>query len=157
MVKTTYNYVGTFNAERMARAISTNQPVSLKYSLEISRTIKGKNLEDSMKFLNEVMDQTRPLPLRTYHKKVPHRKGNAMMGTKAGRYPVRTCEKWITLLRNVRSNADVKGLDVKKLQVVHATASVGFQRIRNQSQGRINGKSRKSKSAHIEVIVREVA
>ena len=115
MTKTSYNYQGTFDAERMARAYSTNQPASLKYSLEISRTLKGKMLVDSEKFLTDVMNQKTHLPLRTYTKKVPHRKGNAVLGTKAGRYPQRTCKVWLNLLNSVKSNADVKGLDLKKL------------------------------------------
>jgi large subunit ribosomal protein L22 len=156
MVKTTYNYAGKWDAQRMARAYSTNQPASLKYSLEISRTLKGKMLEDGERLLNDVILQKRHLPLRTYTKKVPHRKGDAVYGSKAGRYPQRTCKVWLNLLNSVRANADVKGLDTKKLLVVHANASQGFQRITNQSQGRISGKSRKSKSTHIEVIVREV-
>ncbi len=156
MTKTNYNYQGTFDAERMARAFSTNQPASLKYSLEISRTLKGKMLDASEKFLTDVMNQKTHLPIRTYTKKVPHRKGNAVNGTKAGRYPERTCKVWLNLLNTVRVNADVKGLDTKKLQVVHANATVGFQRIHNQAQGRISGKSRKAKSTHIEIIVREV-
>ncbi|MBM3281835.1 MAG: 50S ribosomal protein L22 [Candidatus Diapherotrites archaeon] len=156
MVKTNYNYAGTYDAQRMARAFSTNQAASVKYSLEISRMIKGKSLDESVKFLNDVASQKTFLPLRTYHKKVPHRKGQAIVGTKSGRYPQRTCKVWLNILNTVRANADVKGLDVKKLQIVHANATHGFQRIRNQAQGRISGKSRKSKSAHIEVIVREV-
>jgi ribosomal protein uL22 len=156
MVKTNYNYTGTYDDQRMARAFSTNQAASVKYSLEISRMIKGKSLDESVKFLNDVASQKTFLPLQTYHKKVPHRKGQAIEGTKSGRYPQRTCKVWLNILNTVRANADVKGLDVKKLQIVHANATHGFQRIRNQAQGRISGKSRKSKSAHIEVIVREV-
>ncbi len=156
MVKTTYNYVGAFDAQRMARAISTNQPASVKYSLEISRCLKGKMLDERFQWLNNIIMGKTFLPLRTYHKKIPHRKGNSLEGTKAGRYPQRTCKVWLNLLQSVRANADVKGMDVKKLQIVHANASQGFQRIRNQSQGRISGKRRKSKSTHIEIVVREV-
>lgn len=157
MVKTTYNYQGTYDPTRMARAFSSNQPASVKYSLEIGRTIRGKMLSDAVKLLEDITTQERFLPLRTYHKKVPHRRGNPIMGTKAGRYPQKTCKIWIRLLNNVRANADLKGLDTKKLQVVHATASTGFSRTRNQAQGRISGKQRKSKSAHIEIVVREVS
>ena len=156
MVKTTYNYPGTWDPAHMARAISTNQIASLKYSLEISRTIKGKKIGEAQQFLKDVIDQTRPLPLRTYTKKVPHRRGNAVYGTKAGRYPQKTCHAWLNLLNSVKANADVKGLDTQKLKIVHALAGQGFSRMRNQPQGRISGKARKSKSAHIEIIVREV-
>ncbi|MFH0970627.1 MAG: 50S ribosomal protein L22 [Candidatus Diapherotrites archaeon] len=156
MVKTTYNYLGKWDDSRMARAYSTNQPASLKYSIEISRALKGKLIQDGELFLHNVIEQKIPLPLRTYNKKVPHRRGNAVSGVKAGRYPQRACQVWLNLLNTVRANADVKGLDVKKLRVIHATANQGFQRTTNQAQGRISGKSRKAKSTHIEVIVREV-
>lgn len=156
MTKTTYNYQGTFDPTRMARAFTTNQIASWKYGLEIGRSIKGKYVHDAEKFLQDVIDQKQPLRLRTYHKKIPHRPGQAVLGTKSGRYPQKTCKSWLNLLNTVRANADVKGLDVKKLQIVHAIATMGFSRIRNQAQGRISGKSRKSKSAHMEIIVREV-
>lgn len=156
MAKTTYNYTGAYDTSHMARAFSTNQPASVKYSLEIARCIKGKNVDDSMKWLGLISEGKAYLPLRTYHKKVPHRKGNPTFGTKSGRYPQRTCGVWINLLNTVKANADVKGLDTKKLRIVHANATHGFQRIRNQAQGRISGKQRKAKSTHIEVIVREV-
>ncbi len=156
MAKTTYNYVGKWDASRMARAYSTNQPASWKYSLEISRALKGKYIQEGEQFLNDIISQKRHLPLRTYSNKIPHKRGTAIDGTKSGRYPQRTCKVWLNLLNTVRANADVKGLDVKKLKVVHATATVGFQRTSNQSQGRISGKVKKAKSAHIEVIVREV-
>ncbi len=139
----------------MARALTTNQPVSLKYSLEIGRTIKGKNIQAAEKMLNDIISQKQYLPLRTYTKKVPHRKGTSVLGTKAGRYPQKTCHIWLNLLNSVKANADVKGLDSQKLQIIHATAFQGFQRIRNQSQGRISGKARKAKSAHLEIVVRE--
>jgi hypothetical protein len=39
---------------------------------------------------------------------------------------------------------------------VPANATHGFSRIRYQNQGRISNKAKKSKSAHLEIIVREV-
>ena len=157
MVKTTFNFAGHFDAAKMARAFSSNVPISLKYSLEISRRIKGKNIAEAEIILQKIADMETHLPLQIYTKKIPHRKGNAQVGTKSGRYPVRTCKQWLQLLRSVKANADYKGLNVKKLRIVHATANMGFSRVTNQSQGRISGKSRNSKSAHIEIIVREDA
>ncbi len=156
MSKTTFNYQGTYDDTRMARAITTNRPASVKYSLEIARCIKGKTIQDAQTFLQNIVEEKAFLPLRTYHKKIPHRKGAAVFGTKSGRYPWKTCEAWQALLNSVKANADVKGLDTKKLRVVHANATHGFSRIRYQNQGRISNKAKKSKSAHLEIIVREV-
>jgi large subunit ribosomal protein L22 len=136
--------------------MATNRPASVKYSLEIARWMKGKKVQQAEQFLHDVVAEKRPLMLQTYHKKVPHRVGNAYNATKAGRYPWKTCEVWLDLLNSVKANADVKGLDTKKLRVVHANATHGFSRITYQKQGRISNKARKSKSAHIEIIVREV-
>ncbi|MDZ4256383.1 MAG: 50S ribosomal protein L22, partial [archaeon] len=135
---------------------STNVPISMKYSLEISRTIKGRMIGNALQLLDRVAEQQTPLPLHIYHKKVPHRKGNAMEGTKGGRYPVRASMAWLKLLGSVRHNADVKGLDRDKLKIIHATACIGFRRQSSQSQGRISGKNRKEKSTHIEIVVAEV-
>lgn len=141
----------------MARAISTNRPASVKYSMEISRAIKGKKLSAAQQFLEDVMEQKRFLSLKVYNKKVAHRKGNSVDGVKSGRYPIKTCRQWVKLLKNVRSNADVKGLSIEKLKVVHANATKGFARMSNQSQGRISGKRREAKSSHLEIIVCEVS
>jgi large subunit ribosomal protein L22 len=156
MVKKTYNYVGNFDEKRMARAISKNQPASVKHSLEISRTIKGKKLDAAQKFLEDVAEKKRFLPLRVYNRKVAHRKGQSVEGVKSGRYPIKTCQRWLKLLKSVRSNADVKGLNVEKLKVIHANATRGFARVSYQSQGRISGKKREAKSAHLEIVVSEV-
>jgi len=140
-----------------ARAMMTNRPVSLKYSLEIISNIKGKRLDSALAFLNRILRKEEFLPLRMYNKKVGHKKGDAKGFSKSGRYPTRCVKAFIELLEAARSNADYKGLDSENLLIQHMFASQGFARNSYQSQGRISGKRRKSKSAHLEIIVREVA
>ncbi len=141
--------------KRAARAILANQPISLKYATEFCRELKGKSVKNAEAFLNDVKEMRAFLPLRKYRKKIPHRRGEPKSKAKAGRYPIKAAEKFLGLLQLVKANADVKGLDANKLRIMHLFASQGFRRRSMQAQGRISGKQRKKKSAHLEIVVQE--
>ena len=143
------------HAKKTAHAIMKNKPVSLKYVLEIIRQIKGKRVDKAIDYLERVVDMKDHVPLRVYHGKVAHRKGQAQGYVKAGRYPIRTANAIIEILESVKANADFKGLDSDNLIIIHMFASQGYARIGYQAMGRISGKRREHKSCHIEVVVRE--
>ena len=156
MVKRNYNFdFSAVNPKRSARAILANQPVSLKYSVELCRELKGKSVKNAEAFLNDLKEMRAFLPLRKYRKKVPHRRGEPKSKAKAGRYPIKAAAKFLDLLKLVKANADVKGLDAGKLRIAHLFASQGFHRRGMQAQGRISGKQRKRKSTHLEIVVQE--
>ncbi len=155
MVKS--NYQETCNEAATAKAMAKNKNVSLKYSTEICREIRGRPLVKAEKFLNEVSEKRAFLPLKRYNKKVAHRKGSSVSGVKSGRYPVKTCKAFLELLQNAKANAESKGLDEEKLLVRHCFASCGFRRYKMQPKGRIAGKRRRQKSTHLEIILQEVA
>ena len=156
MVKQTMQATG-FSQKRTASAIIKNNPISLKYSLEIIRHIKGKRLDKAMTFLGRVINMQEHVPLRVYHGKVAHRKGQSHSYVKSGRYPIRTSIGILNLLRSVKANADFKGLDAENLIILHMFASQGFKRIGNQAMGRISGKRRTHKSCHVEIVVVEAS
>ena len=143
--------------KKMATAMNSNAPISLKYSLEICKFIKGKTLKRSKAFLANVVEHTEWVPLRTYNQEIGHRKGRAVDHTKTGRYPERCSAKWLELLESAEKNGDYKGLNVEKLMVRHAFASQGIARMTNQAQGKMSGKRRVKKSCHIEVVLEEAA
>lgn len=148
-------YQAKITGSRVARAMMTNKPVSVKYATEIAREIKGKPVKIAESFLQRIKDKESFLPLRQYKKKVPHRRGNPLSQTKSGRFPQTTTKAFLELLGYAKANAANQGLDEEKLLVVHAFASHGFHRISHQAKGKIGGKARKKKSAHLEIIVRE--
>ena len=154
MVKKAYQ-VKVRDEKKVAKAIAKNQQVSTKYATEMCREIKAKKLSKVKKTLQRIIDKQEFLPLRTYNRKVAHRKGESKSGVKSGRYPKLACNAFIKLLESVQANADFKGLDSENLLIAHAFASQGFRRYSFQSKGRISGKRRRRKSTHIEVIVRE--
>ncbi|HLD58530.1 MAG TPA: 50S ribosomal protein L22 [archaeon] len=151
------NYQAVVHGKNIARAFASNRPISLKYSVEICREIRGKRLQRAESFLNNVLSHKEFLPLRQYRGKIPHRKGDSQSGVKSGRYPKNACMAFLDLLNSAKANADFKGMDAENLIIVHAFASQGFKRSSHQPKGKISGKPWKRKSAHIEVIVREIA
>ncbi len=140
---------------KTAKALITNCPVSLKYSTEICNQIKTKPVNKIIAWLKRIEAHEDYLPLMRYNKKVAHRKGNAMNGQKAGRYPEMTCRAFVDLLNLAKNNADFKGLDSEKLIILNAFASMGISRYSHQSKGKIAGKARRRNATHIEVIVGE--
>jgi len=151
------NYQATVGKEsKTAKAMTTNANISLKYSTEICNQLKGKNVDKVIAWLIRIVNHEEYLPLKRYHKKVAHRKGDSKEGVKSGRYPQKAIKAFLTLLNSVKSNADFKGLDEDKLTIIHAFASMGVARTTYQSKGKIGGKARRKSSTHIEIVVSEV-
>ncbi len=154
MVKKSYNF--EFGDEsKIAKAFHSNANCSTKFAVEMAREIKGKRLGKAERFIQRILEKKEHLPLRKYKKKVAHRKGKAKSFTKSGRYPQKTAKVFLDLLRDVKANADYKGLDAENLLIIHAFASKGFRRLSYQSKGQIGGKRRRRKSTHVEIIARE--
>ncbi|RLG68634.1 MAG: 50S ribosomal protein L22 [Candidatus Iainarchaeum archaeon] len=155
MVKRNYQ-VQEINEKITAKAMLKNRPISLKYATEICREIKGKPVAKAEKFLNDIIEKKAYLPLKKYHKKVPHRKGKPISGQKAGKYPVNACKAFLELISYAKANAENKGLDPERLIIKHVFACQGYRRWSMQPKGRIAGKRRRKKSTHIEIVVQEV-
>ncbi|MCX8158574.1 MAG: 50S ribosomal protein L22 [Candidatus Diapherotrites archaeon] len=157
MVKKNYQTELQIDEKKIVKAMLKNKPISTKYAIELCRELKNKPINKAERFLRDIVEMKRFLPLRKYNKKVPHRRGNAISKTKSGKYPVKTAKVFLELLQNLKANADYKGLDSEKLILKHLFASYGFRRITFQPQGRISGKRRKKKSTHLEAMAVEGA
>ena len=97
MVKKAYQ-VKVRDEKKVAKAIAKNQQVSTKYATEMCREIKAKKLSKVKKTLQRIIDKQEFLPLRTYNRKVAHRKGETKSGVKSGRYPEKLCKAFLKLL-----------------------------------------------------------
>jgi len=140
---------------RTAKARTNNANISLKYSTEICKQVKGKKVAKMEAWLNRILAKEDFLPLKRYNKKVAHRKGASKAGVKSGRYPQKTIKAFLSLIESVKANADFKGLDEEKLTIIHAFASKGMSRYSYQSQGKIGGKARRKNATHVEITVSE--
>jgi large subunit ribosomal protein L22 len=152
MARTDYSV--NLAGENIARGKANEIPVSPKHSIEIANFIRNKQVNEAISQLQEIVAQKRPLPLKTFNKKVPHRRG--LTGWDAGRYPRNATLAVIKLLESVKKNAEYNGLDTEKLQIVHVAANRGraHRSFFPRAMGRATPKARES--ANIEVIAKEV-
>lgn len=143
---------------KVAKGVMFDVPVSIKYMREIANTIKGMRLLEAMNFLEEVIKLKQPIPFRRYYGKVSHKRGLASkFRWPAGRYPVKGAKYTLELLKNVKANAENKGLDAGRLVIVHMAAHKGItlKRYMPRAFGRATPRFRRT--THLEIIVKEVS
>jgi len=134
-------------------ARSYNCPISFKFSVEMAREIKDKPYKKVIKFLDDVMDLKRHLPLKRYNRDVGHKKGDAVSGVKSGRYPVKVAKYFKKVLEMAKSNADYKGLDSEKKDLIvrGAVVSQGVKRFNFQTKGK--RRVRRDQTTSIEIVL----
>jgi large subunit ribosomal protein L22 len=143
--------------EKTAKAMMWDAPISPKEATEVARELRGKMLNEAMKYLERVIKKEEPVPLRWYNRKVAHKRG---LGAKAkiasGRYPVKVAKYYLKLLNNVKNNAEFKGLDVEKLKIVHIASHKGMMIKRWMPRAFGRATPEFERRTHLEVIVKEV-
>ena len=145
------------NPEKTAKAMIWDAPISPKEAAEVARELRGKMLEDAIKYLERVIKKKEAVPFRWYHGKVAHKRGLAAKAkVPMGRYPVKTAQYYLKLLNNVKANAEFKGLDAEKLKIVHIASHKGMtiKRWMPRAYGRATPEF--ERRTHLEVIVMEV-
>ncbi len=80
-------------------------PISTKDSVAVCKFIKGKTIDKAIADLEEVLKFKKAIPMKG---EIPHRKGKGIM---SGRYPVKPVTHFIIMLKNLRANANMNGLD----------------------------------------------
>ena len=131
-----------------ARVQASNLNISRKHSVVVGRWIKNKKVDKAISLLNSVAQKERAVPYRMHNDSLAHKKTTSG----AGRYPVIVVKKFVELLESARSNAEYKGLDVKKLFVKHVNANKGFEYYRPRRSS-LRGQVRKS--TNLTIIVEE--
>lgn len=89
--------------EAVANGISLR--VSTKDAKFICRFIKGKTIDRAVADLGEVMKFKKAIPMVG---EIPHRKGKGIM---SGRYPINAIEHFLTILKTLKANANVNGIE----------------------------------------------
>ena len=120
---------------KIATARGNDMKVSLKQSMAICDFIKGKKIDVALRELDEVTRMKRAVPMKG---EIPHRKGGF-----AGRYPIKTAQVFIKIIKSLSANASAKGLDAEKI-ILFANANKAS---RPHRSGKYSG--RKFKRTHI--------
>jgi len=119
-----------------------NVRISKKQSMAICDWIRGKQIDESIIFLGDVIKQKKALPMKG---EIPHRKGPMQ----SGRFPVVSSREFIKLLKSLKSNALQNGLDVDKAKIIKAIPNLGNRPLRR-------GGREKAKRTHVYLELREV-
>ena len=80
-------------------------PVSTKDAMAICKFIKKKSIDKALADLNDVTHFKKVIPMTG---EIPHKKGKGIM---SGRYPIRAIEYFVTMLKTLKANANVNGVE----------------------------------------------
>ena len=127
--------------------------ISHKHAREIAKAIKGLNIEKARDYLQSVIQQKRCIPFKRFNKQVGHRTDPGVM---SGRYPEKAVTEVLKLLDNLESNAEYKGMDMDRLNIVNATSQKGvaIESFIPRAQGRATPKN--DIMTHFEIVEQEV-
>ncbi|KAH9909855.1 60S ribosomal protein L17 [Xylariomycetidae sp. FL2044] len=140
---------------KSARARGAYLRVSFKNTRETAQAINGWKLTRAVKFLENVKEKSEAVPFRRYAGSIGRTAQGKQFGVSRARWPVKSAEFLLGLLRNAESNADSKGLDTSNLIVKHIQVNQAPKQRRRtyRAHGRINPYM--SNPCHIELILTE--
>jgi len=124
--------------EAIARGVDV--PISMKHSVFICDYIRGKKVDEAVNMLTEVIKMKKAVPFRG---EIPHRKGRMM----SGRYPINASKQFILILKGLKGNIVLNGLNLEKTRIEIASATWGRRPTRK------GGK--RAKRTNITLIARE--
>tara|TARA_Y100000034_G_scaffold37596_1_gene46193 strand:+ start:50 stop:970 length:921 start_codon:yes stop_codon:yes gene_type:complete len=119
-----------------------NLHISKKQGMYICSFIKGKKIDEAMNDLLDVQMFKRAVPFKG---EIPHRKGKGMM---SGRYPIKAAELFVNMLKSLKGNSLVGGLELEKTIIYSASANWGVRPARRGN--------RQGKRTHVILEAREI-
>lgn len=128
--------------ERLERAEAhgKDMPISKKHAVAICNAIRHKGVKDAQKMLELVTRKKKAVAMKG---EIPHRKGTG----KPGRYPVKAAEAFIKLLKELKANASVKGINDELI----ITRAVANKAARQHRSARIAFGRKKFKRTHVDL------
>jgi len=140
---------------KSARSKGSYLRVSFKNTREAAQAINGWKLERALQFLENVKDHKEAVPMRRYAGSTGRTAQGKPFGVSKARWPVKSAEFLIGLLKNAESNAESKSLDTSNLIVKHIQVNQAPKQRRRtyRAHGRINPYM--SNPCHIELILTE--
>jgi len=112
-------------------------------------------LQKAYSYLGDVKEHKQAIPFRRFRGGVGRTAQAKVFGVTQGRWPVKSVEFILNLLKNAESNADAKGLNTDALVIKHIQVNQApkMRRRTYRAHGRINGYM--SSPSHIEIILTE--
>merc|ERR1719450_75025 len=143
------------NSTKSCKASGSDLRVHFKNTCVSAAAIKKMSLKKAKKYLEDVMAKKQAVPFRYFNGCIGRHAQAKMTGATQCRWPVKSCQFLLHLLKNAESNAEVKGLDVDSLELFHIQVNRAQKQRRRtyRSHGRTNPYM--SSPPHIELILCE--
>lgn len=136
---------------KTARALGNELRTSWKNAINVTRAINGMKARAAEEYLEDVIALRRPVPFVRRNRKVA-----AKPGIGKGRYPRKSTEATLDVLRNAINNAEYQGHDPDEMTIIHASAYKGrtIKAFMPRAHGRASPKN--EETCHIEIILQEL-
>ena len=143
------------NAAKASLAKGENLKVHYKNTYETANAIKGMKVERAEQFLKNVIYKKEIVPFRKHNGGVGRKAQCKGLNCAFGRWPVKSAQFILKLLKNAVDNAKSKGLNTKLMRVANIAVhqARGSRRRLYRAHGRINSFS--SNPCHIHIILEE--
>merc|ERR1712139_479920 len=130
------------NAAKSCKTKGSDLRVHFKNTREAAQAIKGMHLNKAVSYLKAVVAKERCIPFNRFSGSIG-RTGQTKefkSPTSKGRWPKKSCQILLGMLKNAESNAEVKGLDVDALVIDHIQVNAAAKQRRRtyRAHGRIN-------------------
>merc|ERR1712168_786755 len=143
------------NPTKSCKARGSYLRVHFKNTRETAQAIKKMHIRKANRYLKDVLLKKQIIPFRRFSGGVGRKAQAKAHGCSQGRWPIKSADFLLQLLKNAESNADVKGLDVDSLVIDHIQVNRApyMRRWTYRAHGRINPYM--SSPCHIEVCLVE--
>merc|ERR1712096_126714 len=143
------------NPTKSCKARGSYLRVHFKNTRETAQAIKKMHIRKATRYLKDVLEKKQIIPFRRFAGGVGRKAQCKTFKCPQGRWPVKSAQFLLGLLKNAESNADVKGLDVDSLVIDHIQVNLApyMRRRTYRAHGRINPYM--SSPCHIEMILTE--
>lgn len=143
------------NPQKSVKAQGSDLRVHFKNTHEAGAAIRGMTLSRAQVFLNNVIEKKEIVPFRRFKIGV---KGKPQCNTwkvPVGRWPKKSADVLLRLLKNAESNAELQGMDTENLVVSHIQVNKAMRGRRRtfRAHGRINAFM--SQPCHVEMFLSE--
>lgn len=113
-----YNY-DIIDPANSVKAALHNAKVSFKKTRETCSTLRGRTVDGCIAYLENVISKKECVPFRRYcygvHSTPQARAFDGKYPCTKGRWPIKSCETVIKLLKNIKANALQRNLDASEL------------------------------------------
>mgnify|MGYP003421285138 FL=1 len=105
--------------EKSVKARSDDNRAHFKNTYNAARVLKGMNVKQAQRYLEDVLDHKRCVPIKRFNSHVARTGQATEFGVTQGRWPEKSVKILQNLLQNMEANAKAKQLEADKLIIQH--------------------------------------